>query len=243
MDLLEQILSEPFFDNLRTKKQLGYELSCGARHTFGVLGFCFRVVSSSHSSGVLLDELLGFTHTCSEAIIAHISTTTNSGKEGTTTTTTTTTTLSEHIQALITKKTTPYKSLREQAEGHWAEVEERRYDFTVNQKEAQVLKEMLAGDVELAKADLTHFASQLFNEQPRMLIVVAAQKHKQLDAHADVKALREKKKKGGSNKKAQTGAKKAAGVADVYASYCDVSVVTSTREIHKICVDRYNSIA
>ena len=145
----------------------------------------------------------------------------------------------------------------------------RRYDFTVNQKEAQVLKEMLAGDVELAKADLTRFASQLFNEQPRMLVVVAAQKHKQLDAHADgneptihtyfsswiytyihtymyiitVKALREKKKKG-SNKNPQAGggAKKTGGVADVYASYCDVSVVTSAREIHKICLDRYNSI-
>lgn len=61
----------------------------------------------------------------------------------------------------------------------------RRYDFTVNHKEAEMLKEMLAGDIEMAKVDLTRFASGLFNEEPRVLIVVAAQKHKQIDANVN----------------------------------------------------------
>lgn len=105
--------------------QLGYELSCGARHTYGVLGFCFRVVSSSHSAGSLQEELLLFAHTCAQAIIAQ---TVSSSSPASTHPTTTT--LSEHIQALITKKTTAHKSLKERAEGHWAEVEDRRFSLS-----------------------------------------------------------------------------------------------------------------
>ena len=108
--------------------QLGYELSCGARHTYGVLGFCFRVVSSSHSAGSLQEELLLFAHTCAQTIIAQ--TVSSSSPASIHPTTTTTTTLSEHIQALITKKTTAHKSLKERAEGHWAEVEDRRFSLS-----------------------------------------------------------------------------------------------------------------
>ena len=106
--------------------QLGYELSCGARHTYGVLGFCFRVVSSSHSAGSLQEELLLFAHTCAQTIIAQ----TVSSSSPPASSHPTTTTLSEHIQALITKKTTAHKSLKERAEGHWAEVEDRRFSLS-----------------------------------------------------------------------------------------------------------------
>lgn len=44
--LLEMALEERFFDELRTKQQVGYAVSCTVRHTHGVLGFSFDVTSS-----------------------------------------------------------------------------------------------------------------------------------------------------------------------------------------------------
>ena len=51
LDLLEQCLTEPFFDQLRTQQQLGYSVGCSVRQTYGMLGFCFQVVSSAHTIG------------------------------------------------------------------------------------------------------------------------------------------------------------------------------------------------
>jgi nardilysin len=48
LDLLEQILAEPFYDNLRTKEQLGYSVHCSTRLTHGILGFAFVVNSGAH---------------------------------------------------------------------------------------------------------------------------------------------------------------------------------------------------
>lgn len=45
LDLFEQLFSEPFYDTLRTKEQLGYSVHCSARLTHGILGFAFVVIS------------------------------------------------------------------------------------------------------------------------------------------------------------------------------------------------------
>jgi nardilysin len=44
LELLEQCLTEPFFDDLRTKQQLGYSVSCAVRQTYGMLGILFNCV-------------------------------------------------------------------------------------------------------------------------------------------------------------------------------------------------------
>lgn len=46
-DLADQIIYEPLYDSLRTKQQLGYTVSSGARLTHGVSGFCVVVVSAA----------------------------------------------------------------------------------------------------------------------------------------------------------------------------------------------------
>lgn len=51
IDLIEQIFSEPCYDTLRTKEQLGYSVHCGLRLTHGVLGFCITVVSGQRLRG------------------------------------------------------------------------------------------------------------------------------------------------------------------------------------------------
>jgi len=50
VDLLEHVLYEPLFDQLRTKEQFGYQVSCGARWTAGIIGMSFRVVSAAKSA-------------------------------------------------------------------------------------------------------------------------------------------------------------------------------------------------
>ena len=43
--MLEQVATEPCFNILRTREQLGYSVSCGLRLTHGVIGFAVYVVS------------------------------------------------------------------------------------------------------------------------------------------------------------------------------------------------------
>ena len=50
LDLLEQIMAEPFYDTLRTKEQLGYSVHCSTRLTHGILGFAFVVNSGEEAS-------------------------------------------------------------------------------------------------------------------------------------------------------------------------------------------------
>ncbi|KAG1662575.1 hypothetical protein FOA52_003954 [Chlamydomonas sp. UWO 241] len=49
VDMLDQILNEPAYNQLRTKEQLGYTVYTGMRLTHGVLGFCFGVVTSEEA--------------------------------------------------------------------------------------------------------------------------------------------------------------------------------------------------
>ena len=44
-DLLEAVIDEPLYDQLRTKEQLGYSVSCGSRWTDGIVGFGICVTS------------------------------------------------------------------------------------------------------------------------------------------------------------------------------------------------------
>ena len=54
LDMFEQIFSEPFYDTLRTKEQLGYSVHCSTRLTHGILGFAFVVISGGLASFCLL---------------------------------------------------------------------------------------------------------------------------------------------------------------------------------------------
>jgi nardilysin len=49
LQLVEQILCEKMFDQLRNKEQYGYSVSCQQRDTRGVLGMTFTIQSAEHS--------------------------------------------------------------------------------------------------------------------------------------------------------------------------------------------------
>lgn len=48
LDLMLLILEEPAFDQLRSKEQLGYDVGCGIRDNFGILGYTIAVVSQEN---------------------------------------------------------------------------------------------------------------------------------------------------------------------------------------------------
>ncbi|CAK0847367.1 unnamed protein product, partial [Prorocentrum cordatum] len=60
LELLEEVMSEPLFDSLRTKQQLGYSVSCMQRDSDGVLGFTVTILSAVKRPPVLLDRVEDF---------------------------------------------------------------------------------------------------------------------------------------------------------------------------------------
>ncbi|KAL1138822.1 hypothetical protein AAG570_008884 [Ranatra chinensis] len=52
LEMLIMLMEEPIFDTLRTQEQLGYDVSCTLRDTFGVLGFSVTVVSQINKHSV-----------------------------------------------------------------------------------------------------------------------------------------------------------------------------------------------
>jgi hypothetical protein len=50
LEMFEQVISEPFFDSLRTKQQLGYSVSSDIKNSWGILGFTFKVSARLSSS-------------------------------------------------------------------------------------------------------------------------------------------------------------------------------------------------
>eukprot|EP00931_Biecheleriopsis_adriatica_P048142 TRINITY_DN27806_c0_g1_i2.p1 TRINITY_DN27806_c0_g1~~TRINITY_DN27806_c0_g1_i2.p1 ORF type:complete len:663 (+),score=161.88 TRINITY_DN27806_c0_g1_i2:1384-3372(+) len=60
LDMLEEMMYEPFFDELRTKQQLGYSVGCSARDSDGVFGFSIYVLSAVQRPPVLLERVEAF---------------------------------------------------------------------------------------------------------------------------------------------------------------------------------------
>ena len=50
IDMLTHIMTEPLYNQLRTKDQFGYSVSCDSRWTCGIMGVHFVVVSSTKSA-------------------------------------------------------------------------------------------------------------------------------------------------------------------------------------------------
>lgn len=53
-------MAEPLYDQLRTKEQLGYSVSCALRVTFGVLGFCVTAQSAAYGPAHLYRRIRAF---------------------------------------------------------------------------------------------------------------------------------------------------------------------------------------
>lgn len=124
IDLLVHIMYEPLFDQLRTKEQIGYDVSVGARWTHCVLGMSFKVTTSSQSAEEVVARLDRFLTEFRLDLI-------NLENE---------TVFQEHKIGLAKTKLHMYNSLDEECGTLWGEICERRYDWEVHRDEAAQLK-------------------------------------------------------------------------------------------------------
>jgi len=150
LDLLEQILYEPFFDNLRTKQQLGYSVACSARSTFGILGFIFSVVSSSYSVAEVQQAILAYV----AGIPRYLKTLPKDE-------------FVDHVESLCNEKVQPPASLLDAFSNNMYCVADRRYDFDVRAEEVALL-------AAVTRESLSAFAASTFSTEKRRLMSVQA---------------------------------------------------------------------
>ncbi|GAQ85219.1 Insulinase (Peptidase family M16) family protein [Klebsormidium nitens] len=123
VDLLEQLAYEPFYDQLRTKEQLGYRVDCGVRATHRVLGFCFRVQSADYAPDHLHKRGEAFLTTFRKQLADM------PADE-----------FDEHRESLIDEKLQKDHALREESDRFWEQIWEPRYMFDARQQEAAALQ-------------------------------------------------------------------------------------------------------
>lgn len=129
LSLIDQILSEPFFDQLRTKEQLGYVTYCHSREYSGVHGFNF-VIQSDYNVDYLesrIENFLGWAK-------SHLQNITDEEFES-------------ERKALLTKILKKKKKLFEYSSYLWAEIKKEIYHFQKKEDYAQVVKTLTKEDI------------------------------------------------------------------------------------------------
>lgn len=131
VELLSAILTEPLFDQLRTKQQLGYVASCGARWTHHVQGFSVWLMSAKYAPADIcrrVDAFLeGFQNTLAEM-----------GEED----------FHRHVDALSAAKVEPERTLHGMQQTAWAELQERSHSFDRPWREALALYDLKKSELQ-----------------------------------------------------------------------------------------------
>nr|CAD7204658.1 unnamed protein product [Timema douglasi] len=123
----DMLMEEPLFNNLRTKEQLGYSVSCELRDTFGILGFTISVNSQAnkHSAGYIDERIEEFLKTFSKFVETLPSED-----------------LKEVRNSLIKLKESTDLYLREEVTRNWHEIINQEYVFDRRTKEVKFLQEI-----------------------------------------------------------------------------------------------------
>ncbi|KAG9414075.1 Nrd1 complex RNA-binding subunit [Aphanomyces cochlioides] len=146
-DLIQQIMDEPLFDVLRTKKQLGYEVSCSVRVTHGILGYSIKVISSSAPTSTVSQAIDDFLNEFKQTLE-------NMSSER----------LNEYIQAQIQIKNEPDINMTAASMRYWGEIIIERFAFELNK---DIAKWLQSG--ECGRDLLLHYFDTWFGEKSRKL--------------------------------------------------------------------------
>ena len=129
VDILSQIIDEPYYDILRTKQQLGYYVDASSRMTASVLGFCFIVkgdaVRAEEAECRVMEFLSEFHHTLK---------TMPRNK------------FASHRRAVSQEKLEPDDSMGDEARRFYGEITSARFDFHSWEKEASRVMEISQKD-------------------------------------------------------------------------------------------------
>nr|CCA14855.1 nardilysinlike protein putative [Albugo laibachii Nc14] len=113
-ELLHQVMKEPIFHELRTKKQLGYEICCCVRDTHGILGFSILVQSAAFASGEIATCIDEFVQMTFHQILSEY----------------TSQQFESECSMLLQKMKQDDESFDEKTFQYWEEIINKRYDFS-----------------------------------------------------------------------------------------------------------------
>lgn len=130
IDLFDEIIDEPLFNQLRTKEQLGYVVQCSPRVTYRIYGFCFSVQSSEYSPIFLQERFENFISGLEELLLGLDEASFENYKNG-----------------LIAKLLEKDPSLSYETNRIWNQIIDKRYVFDFSQKEAEELKSIQKKDI------------------------------------------------------------------------------------------------
>ncbi|VDO93362.1 unnamed protein product [Soboliphyme baturini] len=129
VELAVQVLSEPCFDQLRTKEQLGYIVFSGVRRSNGTQGIHF-IVQSSRTPDYVEQRVEAFI----EQMMGEIK---NMSEEE----------FQKHKSALETKRLEKPKKLSALAKKYWSEISSEQYNFDRDKVETAYLKGITKEDL------------------------------------------------------------------------------------------------
>lgn len=123
VDLLMEILYEPIYNQLRTKDQFGYDVSCASRWTHGIIGMVFCVVTPSKTAEETKDRIEKFLLDYRQKVVDM-----------------STDDFLEVMIGLASDKLNMFNSLSEETGHYWSEIREARYSWEDHREEVLHLK-------------------------------------------------------------------------------------------------------
>lgn len=133
VDLLMEMMYEPLYDQVRTKDQFGYDVSCDGRWTNGVIGIHFKVVTSSKTTQEAQDRLELFIADFRQRLLDM-----------------TPSDFLHHLVAIANQKLDMFNSLGEETNHYWSEIRDGRYLWDVEREEVLCLKSFTKQDALIA---------------------------------------------------------------------------------------------
>lgn len=132
VEMLLMLMEEPLFDTLRTQEQLGYDVSCTVRDTFGILGFSIAVNSQidKHTVSHVENRITNFLHN-------FINTLREMPEEE----------YNEALESLIKIKQCSDIHLSEEVKRNWEEITSCEYAFDRLEREVQHISNIKKDEV------------------------------------------------------------------------------------------------
>jgi insulysin len=148
IELISSIVAEPFFNELRTKQQLGYVVSSGLKGVGGSRTLTFIVQSSVAPADKLAVEIVKFLDSVEERLLTKLS-------EGD---------VASYVKSGIDRRAEPDKDLAVEVTRNWSEIASGRLQFDRIQKEAAAL-------LGVEKKDLLAFWKKLYSGDGRRVLI------------------------------------------------------------------------
>ncbi|KAL3902900.1 MAG: hypothetical protein SGILL_010650, partial [Bacillariaceae sp.] len=147
IELVSSIVSEPFYEELRTRQQLGYIVSSGVKPVGKTKTMGFIVQSSTAKNKKLTEEIIKY--------MDKIRTDLEKVKKGD---------FAVYVKSLIDRKTEPEKTLAAETTRNWAEIASGRFEFDRTQREVSAL-------LSLEQEDLLEFWDHFYVKDGRRVLI------------------------------------------------------------------------